>query len=254
MKSEIKVGMQYALREKRTPGTPLQRVRILGHVRGKKWKAEWIDPNPGLIDYVESGQLIVPWRVHKAFLSDEASAARLQEEADRHGYRHDSPVVRALEEVFESAGDGVQFNGGVLSGSCEAIDRVKAGAGVDPGNKSLLAYVDQHGEFHLPFDEALDLARKFCAAEPSTVLVRAEATERDWSRKAQDEEYIVSLLNEYRAAWALIRQWAGHDAAVAQREAEIQRLERLVWDAVYALQEAGLDSEAARLRRAVERR
>jgi hypothetical protein len=63
----------------------------------------------------------------------------------------------------------------------------------------------------------------------------------------------VPLLNDYRASWALLRQWGGHDAAVAQREAEIQRLERLVWDAVYALQKAGLDSEAARLRRAIEK-
>ncbi len=64
----------------------------------------------------------------------------------------------------------------------------------------------------------------------------------------------MKSLNEYRAAWALIRQWAGHDAAVAQREEEIKKLERLVWDAVYALQKAHLDSEATRLRRALERR
>ena len=63
---------------------------------------------------------------------------------------------------------------------------------------------------------------------------------------------IVPLLNDYRASWALIRQWAGQDAAIAQREAEIQRLERLVWDAVYALQKAGLDKEASKLRRAIE--
>jgi hypothetical protein len=81
-----------------------------------------------------------------------------------------------------------------------------------------------------------------------------ESTERDWTRKAErGEDYIVNLLNQYRASWALIRQWAGHDAVIAQKAAEIQRLERLVWDAVYALQKAGLDSEAARLRRAVER-
>jgi hypothetical protein len=41
----------------------------------------------------------------------------------------------------------------------------------------------------------------------------------------------------------LLRQWAGQDAAIAQRDTEIQRLERLVWDAVYALQKAGLDKE-----------
>jgi hypothetical protein len=62
----------------------------------------------------------------------------------------------------------------------------------------------------------------------------------------------VPLLNEYRAAWALIRQWAGHDAAIAEREARIQQLERLVWDAVYTLQNRGFDDEAFRLRRAWE--
>jgi hypothetical protein len=54
--------------------------------------------------------------------------------------------------------------------------------------------------------------------------------------------------------WALIKQWAGHDAAVAQRQAEIDRLERLVWDAVYALERAGLDKETAKLRHSIEKR
>ena len=40
---------------------------------------------------------------------------------------------------------------------------------------------------------------------------------------------------------------------MAEREAEIQKLERLVWDAIYALQKAGLDNEAAKLRRAIEK-
>src|SRR4051812_44882720 len=88
--------------------------------------------------------------------------------------------------------------------------------------------------------------------EPATVLVGVEATDREWASKAaRGEDYIVGLLNDYRASWALTRQWAGHDAAVAERELQIQKLERLVWDAVYALQKAGLDQEAARLRRAV---
>ena len=74
---------------------------------------------------------------------------------------------------------------------------------------------------------------------------------RKLARRAMS--YMVPLLNEYRAAWALIRQWTGHDPAIAAREATIQKLERLVWDAIYALQKAGLDSEAARLRRAIQR-
>ena len=87
------------------------------------------------------------------------------------------------------------------------------------------------------------------------MLLEVEATERKWSQDARTpgEEHIIGLLNEYRASWALIRQWAGHDAALAQRDAEIQRLERLVWDAVYVLQKAGFDRESTRFRRALGR-
>jgi len=103
----------------------------------------------------------------------------------------------------------------------------------------------------LPFDEALEIAKKLCAVEPQVVLAKIEATERDWVQTAHTpgEEYIEPLLNEYQAAWAIIRQWAGHNPAVAAREEQIKKLERLVWDAIYALQKAGLDNEAARLRR-----
>ena len=254
-KSDIKPKTEYALREKRTPGTPFQRVLVIEHARRNKWKVEWIGPNPSLVDYVESGKLVVPWKEHKAFLKEEENAQRIQEHNVRHGYDNDdSPVANALQQVFESVGDDVYFDKGSVVGLPEAVDRIRKRARLDASQESPVAYVDRRGRLHLPFDVALDLGRKFCAAEPSTVLVGVEATERGWSQKAdRGEDYIVSLLNEYRASWALIRQWAGHDAAVAQREAEIQRLERLVWDAVYALQKAGLDSEAARLRRRVEK-
>lgn len=255
LKSEIKAKTEYALREKRIPGTPFQRVRVIEHVRRNKWKVEWIDPNPGLVDYVESGQLIVPWKEHKAFLKEEANGEHIREHNERHGYeREDAPVTEALQQVFESVGDGVDFDKGSVVGFPDAIERLRTRAGIVAGQESPAAYVDRRGRLHLPFDVALDLGRKFCAAEPSTVLVGVEATEREWTHKVErGEDYIVTLLNRYRASWALIRQWAGHDAAVAQREAEIQRLERLVWDAVYALQKAGLDSEAASLRRAVHK-
>jgi hypothetical protein len=238
------------------PPVPFQRVRIIEHVRGNKWKAEWIEPNPGLVHYVESGQLVVPWKEHRAFLREESDAERLREHNKRIGYDSESPLTLAVEQVFESVGDGVQFYKGVLSGIPEALNRVRLRAGIKEAKRSPNEYVDRSGRVHWPFDEALELARRFCAAEPKAVLVGVEATERDWTREAQTrgEEYIVPLLNDYRASWAVIRQWTGHDPAVAAREDEIQRLERLVWDAVYALQKAGLDKEAARLRRAIEKR
>jgi len=255
LKSAIKTGVEYGLREKRTPGTPFQRVRVIEYVRRNKWKVQWIDPNPGLVDYVESGQLVVPWKEHKAFLKEETSAERLREHNERHGYDHeDSPVVSALYQVFESVADGINFYRGSITCSPEAMERFRARTGLSALVDSPVAYVDRQGQLHLPFDVALDLGRRFCAAEPSAVLVGVEVTERDWThRAAHGDDHLVSLLNQYRASWALIRQWAGHDAAIAQREAEIQKLERLVWDAVYALQKAGLESEAGRLRRAIQK-
>src|SRR5467141_5278589 len=132
MKSEIKLQSEYAMREKRVPCTPFQRVRIIEHVRGNKWKAEWIDPNPGLIHYVESGQLIVPWKEHKAFLREEENAARLMEHNARSGYQCDSALDNALSEVFESVGDGVSFYRGTLRGKLEAFERVRVRAGLTP--------------------------------------------------------------------------------------------------------------------------
>lgn len=252
-KAEIRIGEDYAVREKRQPGVPFQRVRIVAHVRHNKWKVQWIDPNPGLVDYIESRCLVVPWKDRKAFLADEERECRLRKHNERLGGRDESPVTTALTSVFEAAADGLTFHRGVLTGDPEAVARVRERARATEMKQSPYSYVDRHGEAHIAFDEALELGKAFCAAEPSTVLVGIEATELKWRHEAGQpgRDYMVSLLNEYQAAWALIRQWAGHDAAIAQREAQIQRLERLVLDAIYALQKAGLEGEACRLRRAL---
>jgi len=256
LKSEIKPGAEYALREKRAAETPVQHVRIIEHMRGNRWKAEWIEPNPGLIHFVESAHVITPWRELKAFLKEEAAAQRLRSHNEQQGYDQDSVIETALHEVFENVGDDVRYYRGVLSGSPQAIARVKTRARMDPERNTETAYVDRAGILNLPLDEALEIAQRFCAAEPAGVLADIEATERKWSLEATrpGEEHVVKLLNEYRASWALIRQWTGYDPAIAEREARIRRLENLVWDAVYALQRAKLDTEAARLRRAIETR
>lgn len=255
-KAEIKPRTEYAFREKRVAGGPIERVRVLEHIRGNKWKTEWLEPNPGLVHYVESGQLLCLWKERKAFLKEEESRERLVKHNDEQGYSENSPIAHALYQVFESVGESeLSFYKGVLRASPEALDRVRTRTGMKAGTNSRYAYADRRGKLQLPFDEALELARNFCAAEPSAVLVGVESREREWAEKARTpgEEYMVPLLNEYRAAWALVRQWTGHDPAIAAREATIQKLERLVWDAIYALQKGGLDSEAARLRRAIQR-
>lgn len=88
-KAEIRPRAEYAFREKRVAGGPIERVRVLEHIRGNKWKPEWIEPNPGLMHYVESGQLLCPWKERKAFLKEEENRERLikrnDEYTDRQG-------------------------------------------------------------------------------------------------------------------------------------------------------------------------
>jgi hypothetical protein len=78
LKAQIEPGVEYAFREHPAPGIPFQRVRIIRHARGSKWRMEWIDPSPGLVDYADSGQLIVRWKDHKAFLKEEANQKSLR--------------------------------------------------------------------------------------------------------------------------------------------------------------------------------
>jgi hypothetical protein len=54
LKSQIRPGAEYALREKRVSRGAFQHIRIVEHLRGNKWKAKWIEPNPGLIVYARS--------------------------------------------------------------------------------------------------------------------------------------------------------------------------------------------------------
>jgi hypothetical protein len=181
---------------------------------------------------------------------------RLRADNERLGYQEDSPLANAVYSVLDALGEKeASFNRGVLSGTPAALTRFKERLRLDPAKCHPLAYVDRHGRAHLPFAEVLEVTKAFCALEPNTVLLDIEATESKWSLEASQPggDHMVGLLNEYRAAWAIVRQWTGHDPAIAAREGRIQRLERLVWDAIYALQKAGLDQEAHRLRRAIER-
>src|SRR5258708_12699567 len=185
LKTEIKPGSVYAFREKPKPALPFQQVRVIEHVRGNKWKAEWIEPNPGLVHYIESGQLIVSWKEHKAFLREEADAQRLREHNKSIGYSSESPITLAVEQVFETVGDDTQFYKGVLSGTNDALNRVRLMAGTNQIKKSSIEYTDRKGIIHLPFDDPPKSAQNFSPTKPSTVLVGVEATEREWTSDAR---------------------------------------------------------------------
>jgi hypothetical protein len=79
LRSEVEIGGEYAVREPTRPGVPFQRVRVLERVRAGKWRVEWLEPNPGLVDFVKSTNLIVEWRSRKRFLDNEQRHLTLAE-------------------------------------------------------------------------------------------------------------------------------------------------------------------------------
>lgn len=119
-----------------------------------------------------------------------------------------------------------------------------------PGHPA--GYRDRHGNSHLPFEVALILARAFAAAEPRTVLDHIEVLERDAAVEAREpgKRYLLAVLEESRASWALVRQWAGHDVAVAMRESRIADLEQLLTRTMWELRRPNADVE--RIARRIE--
>jgi hypothetical protein len=88
--SELIAGAEYGFREKRNPGSPLTRIKLIQHVRGARWKAKWIDTHPGLVDYVTTKQILVPWKDHKRFLEEERTG---------HGYESTTLRLGITESV-----------------------------------------------------------------------------------------------------------------------------------------------------------
>lgn len=237
-KSDIHPGDEYGVREPAKAGVELQHVKVLEHVRGGKWKVEWIDPNAGLVDYVKSMSIVVPWKDRRAFLRDEGKKERLLSSVEYSGFPGQShPTADAVSEVFDFSGErGIYVHQGVMSFEPDALERIADRAGVAVPTHPH-GYTDRQGTGHLPWECALELAMQFARAEPRTVLDPIEAYEIELSEAVRSEHspYMIRALNEQRASWALIRQWAGLDEAIAIREDRIKKLERALSDVRWSL-------------------
>ncbi len=231
---KIEIGREYGLREPAVAMAPLQHVRVLERVRPGRWRVEWLEPNAGLVGFVLSSNIVVPWAERDSFLRDEQRHQELLDDNRAHWLGHDHPLAGAVLTVLDSTGEVMQLtNAGILCCSPDALERVADRAGV---SLSGAGYRSRHHVYHLPFSAALELAKGFAAAEPLTVLRQAEVEERfdDAEAREPGNAFLVPVVNKHSAERALVRQWAGQDAAIAAREEEIERLRQLlrrtVWD------------------------
>ena len=111
---DIVIGDEYLLREPPRPGAEIQHVKVLEKVRTGRWRVEWLDPNPGLVDYVKSANLIVPWNQRARYLRDERHREQLAALPQRHDDGRDGPVADAVEQVLEATGEQLSAFKGVL--------------------------------------------------------------------------------------------------------------------------------------------
>ena len=195
----------------------------------------------------------------KLFFKKSATTRLMGQHNEDVGFLPVSALSDAIHSVFENIGESGHFdvNHGSMSGSIDVIERLRVRAKLteaDLGASTSHAYIERSGRLRLPYECALKFARAFCMQEPAGVLASLEASERDFSLRSTnpDNGYLIPLLNEFRASWAIVRQWCGLDAAIAVRKKRISDLERMVWDAVYVLQKTGHDLEADKLRRRLD--
>ena len=188
----------------------------------------------------------MPWKERTAFLRDERNGEFLASVVRDRFPGNGSPIASAVDDILNSTGEGASLVtwSGIFRYQPDALDRVAARAGTDPPTHHT-GYKDRHGQHYLPFECALSLAQAFAAAEPRTVLDHVDIQERDAALKAREPggSYMSGLLSEWRASWALVRQWASHDVAVAAREERILELERLLTQTMWDLRRPGADPQ-----------
>jgi hypothetical protein len=252
------IGRSYAYRERRSTDSPLLKVKLLDKV-GRKGKVKIRfdeGPHPGLEEYVNTRQIIVPWGERKALLRDEERAARLEEYARD---MTDGALSEAGTAVLASTGEPGAYVGGPTTAMREEeLQRILDRAGVEtpPIDLHLLAYRDRDGYVHLPLDAMVGLAKAFAAAEPQTVVGYLDDEEEELRLKGNQpgERWYHQYLRELSPGFALARQWAGLEQEAELLRKEIARLRTLVSGAAYDLKSAGQERKANRLLRALEGR
>jgi len=181
---------------------------------------------------------------------------QLHEVCKRTWPGNEHPLGDAVQVVLEASGEaGVWVdNQGAISGPADSLDRIAQRAGYELKTNPP-AYIDRTGYAHHPFDVGVELAKAFAGAKPQTVLLTIETEEEQYSRESREigNSYLVPLVQRWRAGWALCRQWAGFDQAIARREAEIERLRRIISDLQYDLRRAGHDELATKIERKLNR-
>jgi hypothetical protein len=255
LSTAIVPGKLYAVRE---PGQALRKAKAIELVRRGKWRVEFVDEDPPLIDYARAAHILCPWKEHKALLRDEERFARLKSVSDRTFPGDDHPLDHAVMWVLDSTGEpGLGAMHGWMGASPDTWERLCARAGLpDLPDEHRVVYTDRTGEVIAPWQTVLAVCKAFADAEPRTVLRHVEEEERRLHLASLDPatSYVLELLERYRPAFALLRSWAGFNVALAEKDEEIDRLRKIISRTIHELRRSGHDDLARKVERLLKGR
>lgn len=253
--AELFPGRQYGIRFHPDPRAavrePLTHVQLVAKVgRGGKVLVRHLDgEHKSLEEYVHARQIICPWGERKAFLRDEDRMDALRRTTKRF---RDLVVEEAINVVMHTAGESsLDLNRhGVFGGDSAALDRVATRAGLPPVHElDGMSHTDRHGQTWMTSRGGLRLAQGFAAAEPDVVHLFIESEEAELRARGYADRFHHDYLSQQRPAFALARQWAGHQAEVEQLRTEVHRLGTLIEGASIDLAKAGATRQANTLQR-----
>lgn len=255
------VGRHYAYRERaQTPGEPVRPVELVkvGPGRRTQVKVRWLDGEyEGLEEWVPRVRLVARWENAEQLLRDERG---ILEVADASEYVHNTPRMRAVQEVFFTLPDDWAW---LEWGSADLLcipdlDRFEL------DREALLAeplhFIESDGAYWAPFQAAERLAQAICKRTPEMVLARIRKQEDELTRDITSGKYKPDAaqrwLEEQSAQWKIMRQWCGekslqHFDQVRTLETEIKRLQQVLADQVEWLRSTRHFAKAKELARLI---
>ncbi|MCP3936066.1 MAG: hypothetical protein GY708_11920 [Actinomycetia bacterium] len=154
--------------------------------------------------------------------------------------------------VLEATGEGIGTHRGILTSQPDVFERLWARIG-EEGPSGRESFTDRTGELHAGWADVEAFARAFAKAEPKVVIDLVDMQEAKLAAGGSEpgEKWQLDYLRELGPAFALVRQWVGVEEHRLAQEKELDRVRRLVWQAIWELRRLGHDAEAAKFERAL---
>ena len=262
-KDEFRAGELWAYRKNTSLGHPAERVELLllaPRGRPRKVKVRYVEGEfEGLEEFVPAPQLRCPWHEWKKVERDERREAGLMDSVSVHDPL-ERVVVDAANEVLHASGEplfveGVRGYTRLGREERSALTRLAARSNlnIDDWTRSP-SFTDRRGELYLPDEKLVTLAVAFAKVEPESVVLHLDNEEQTYLHEGYryGERYCHDELLRQRPAWTLARCWAATAEGRDPLREELARMNRLLYQALAALDEAGGTRTAARIRSAWE--